>query len=55
MNYPSHTDSNWQWCLTTEQMTEMKDYALPRLKELTQTYGREKIPKKSFLLKFKVR
>jgi len=47
MNYPSHANSNWQWCLTTEQMTEMKDYALPRLKELTQTYGREKISKKS--------
>jgi 4-alpha-glucanotransferase len=43
MNYPSHANSNWQWHLTTEQMTKMKDYALPRLKELTQIYGREKI------------
>jgi 4-alpha-glucanotransferase len=42
MNYPSHTDSNWQWRLTIEKMTEMKDYALPKLKELTQIYGREK-------------
>jgi 4-alpha-glucanotransferase len=41
MNYPSHTDSNWQWRLTIEKMTEMKDYALPKLKELTQIYGRE--------------
>ena len=43
MNYPSHAYSNWQWHLTSQQMTEMRKHALPKLKELAQTYGREKI------------
>lgn len=42
MNYPSHADSNWQWHLTTAQMDELGKFALPRLKELTRIYGREK-------------
>ncbi len=46
MNYPSHADSNWQWRLTPEHMTKMIEYALPRLKELTQIYGREKTTKR---------
>lgn len=45
MNYPAHTHSNWQWCLTNTQMSEMKEHALPKLKELTQIYGRGKILK----------
>jgi len=43
MNYPSHTDSNWQWHLKNEEMSGIKEYALPKLRTLTKTYGREKI------------
>ncbi|MGE4413676.1 MAG: 4-alpha-glucanotransferase, partial [Candidatus Caldatribacteriota bacterium] len=42
INNPAQTHSNWQWRLTTKQMLELKDDALPQLKELTQTYGRAK-------------
>ncbi len=43
INNPAQTHSNWQWRLTTKQMLELKDDALPQLKELTQTYGRAKL------------
>ncbi|MDD3641785.1 MAG: 4-alpha-glucanotransferase, partial [Atribacterota bacterium] len=42
MNYPSHPDSNWQWRLTNDEMLEIKRHAFPKLKELTQIYGRGK-------------
>lgn len=42
MNYPSHPDSNWQWRLTKNEMSEIKRHAFPKLKELTQIYGRGK-------------
>jgi 4-alpha-glucanotransferase len=43
MNYPSHTDSNWQWHLTSKDMLEIKEHALPKLKALTKIYAREKL------------
>jgi len=43
MNYPSHADSNWQWRLTNKNSSEIQEYALPKLKELAEIYGREKI------------
>ncbi len=42
MNNPASTRGNWHWRLTDRQMSEIKENALPRLKEITHTYGREK-------------
>lgn len=42
MNHPAKENHNWQWKLSIKQLSEMKDNCLPRLKELTQIYGREK-------------
>lgn len=41
MNNPATNCGNWQWRLTSKQITKLKDNALPRLKELSQTYGRD--------------
>ncbi len=40
MNYPSHPDSNWQWRLTNKQMLDIQNLDFPKLKELTEIYGR---------------
>ncbi len=42
MNNPARTLGNWQWRLTNRQMSELKENALPRLMEITRTYGRDK-------------
>jgi len=42
MNFPSHTNYNWQWQLTNKNMLEIKENALPKLNKLIKTYGRDK-------------
>ena len=43
MNFPSHTDCNWQWRLTNKNMLNIKENALPKLNKLVKTYGRDKV------------
>jgi 4-alpha-glucanotransferase len=42
MNNPACTRGNWHWRLTNRQMSELKENALPRLKKIIHTYGRDK-------------
>lgn len=39
MNFPGHSEGNWQWRYKAEQLT---DFTAQRLLELTETYGRRR-------------
>ena len=41
MNHPANSQNNWRWQLTSEQISELKKKALPRLKKLSEIYGRD--------------
>jgi 4-alpha-glucanotransferase len=46
MNHPSNSQNDWRWQLTSEQMSELQKKALPRLKKLSEIYGRDGKSKK---------
>ncbi len=42
INNPATSYSNWQWRLTSKQIPKLREEALPKLKNLSCTYGRSK-------------
>lgn len=42
INNPATTQFNWQWRLMSKQLPELQEEALPKLTDLSHTYGRTK-------------